>query len=230
MIQFKNSLKIIINIAMWILPWNLRRLILEYLYDYKIHHSSRIGFSIILPKMLIMGKDTTIRHLTICKNIDLLHLKESSSIGNGNWITGFPSNTSSSHFSAEKDRKPELVIEMHSSITNRHIIDCTNAIHIGKFCTIAGFNSQILTHSIDIPTSTQKSSPINIGNYTFIGTNCVVIGGSSLPDYSVLSSKSFLNKKFDTPNSLYGGVPAILIKPMPLESNLYFSRERGFVV
>jgi acetyltransferase-like isoleucine patch superfamily enzyme len=74
----------------------------------------------------------------------------------------------------------------------------------------------------------QDSSPIIIGDFCFVGTNVVVLGGAVLPSYSVLGAKSLLNKEIQNQYYLYGGVPAIPIKPIN-QSALYFKRTSGFV-
>jgi acetyltransferase-like isoleucine patch superfamily enzyme len=208
-------------------PWGIRRLILQSLFGYQIHPTSRIGFAYVLPKMLVMEAHSRIGHFTVCKGLDLLQLKQHSAIGRGNWISGFPSG-SSVHFTHQKDRKPQLIVGEHSAITHRHIIDCTNSVIIGKFSTIAGYGSQILTHSIDLEKSRQSSLPVEMGNYCFIGTNSVILGGSSLPDYSVLGAKSLLNKRFSDTHYLYAGVSARPVKELSADL-LYFSRKVGFV-
>ena len=175
-----------------------------------------------------MEEGSHIGHLTVCKNIDLLHLKAHSSIGRGNWITGFPLGPSP-HFAEEVDRRPQLIVGEHSAITHRHLLDCTNAVEIGRFTTFAGFQSQILTHSIDIENNRQASAPVRIGDYCFVGTNSVLLGGSVLPDYCVLGAKSLLNKALTETYQLYGGVPAQPIKKLSPESK-YFTRSEGFVV
>lgn len=58
--------------------------------------------------------------------------------------------------------------------------------------TMAGCNSQFLTHSIDIYFNRQGSKPIIIGNYCFISTRVTILGGSSLPDKSVLAAGAVL--------------------------------------
>jgi serine acetyltransferase len=211
-----------------LLPWDLRRRFLETQFGYELHPTSRIGFAWILPRKLIMEENTSIGDLTLCKNISLLHLKAHSSIGRGNWITGFPTGPSR-HFAEETDRQPQLIVGEHSAITHRHLIDCTNSVSIGKFTTFAGFQSQILTHSIDLEKNRQSSAPVRIGDYCFVGTNSVLLGGSALPDYCVLGAKSLLNKSFTEPHQLYGGVPA---KPLQaLSPDLaYFRRTEGFVI
>lgn len=209
------------------LPWEIRRSFLEKQFGYTIHSSCRIGVSFIFPTRLIMEEGSRIGNLTMCKNIDLLHLKAHTSIGNGNWITGFPLR-SSRHFAEEKDRQPQLVVGEHSAITHRHLIDCTNSVVIGKFTTMAGFQSQILTHTIDLKENRQTSTPVRIGDYCFVGTNCVLLGGSALPDFCVLGAKSLLNKAFAESHQLYGGVPARSIEKLPPDY-AYFRRTEGFV-
>ncbi len=175
-----------------------------------------------------MEEGSSIGHLTLCKNIDLLHLGAHSTIGRGNWITGFPLGPSP-HFYNEKDRRPQLILGEHTSITHRHLIDCTSSVTIGRFTTFAGFQSQILTHSIDVEKNCQASSPVRIGDYCFVGTNCVILGGSILPDFSVLGAKSLLNKSFTESYQLYGGVPAEPIKKLSPDY-AYFRRTVGFVI
>ena len=209
------------------LPWKMRRLFLERQFGYEIHPTCQMGFSCIFPARLIMEEGSCIEHLTLCKNIDLLHLRPHASIGRANWITGFPL-IPSPHFAEEKDRHPELIVGEHSAITHRHFIDCTNSVVIGRFTTMAGFQSQILTHSIDLEKNRQTSAPVRVGDYCFIGTNCVLLGGSSLPNYSVLGAKSLLNKSFAESHQLYAGVPAQPIKKLSPELQ-YFRRTEGFV-
>lgn len=209
------------------LPWGVRRSFLEKQFGYTIHPSCRIGFSFIFPTRLIMEEGSRIGNLTMCKNIDLLHLKAHTSIGNGNWITGFPLGPSR-HFAEEKDRQPQLIVGEHSAITHRHLIDCTSSVVIGKFTTVAGFQSQIITHRIDIEKNRQTSAPVRIGDYCFVGTNCVLLGGSALPDFCVLGAKSLLNKAFSESHQLYGGVPARPIEELSPDCE-YFRRTEGFV-
>jgi UDP-3-O-[3-hydroxymyristoyl] glucosamine N-acyltransferase len=210
------------------LPWSVRRELLEKQFGYQIHPSARIGLAWIAPTRLIMEEGTSIDHLTVCKNIDLLHLKAHATIGRGNWITGFPLGPSQ-HFAEEQDRRPQLIIGEHSAITHRHLIDCTNSVEIGRFTTFAGFQSQILTHSIDIEKNRQTSVSVRIGDYCFVGTNSVILGGSVLPNYCVLGAKSLLNKDFSETCQLYGGVPAQPIKKLSPDSK-YFTRREGFVI
>lgn len=209
------------------LPWPVRRWVLAQFFGFKLHPNSRIGLAWIFPKQLIMEAHSRIGHFTVCKDIALLRLGEYANIGRGNWITGYPID-GSRFFLEQIGRKPQLVMGEHSAITNQHLIDCTNAVTIGAFATFAGFRSQILTHSINLESSRQSSAPIVVGKYTFVGTDCVLLGGSVLPDYSILGAKSVLNKKYSELYWLYAGTPARPVKQLG-RNMAYFSRKIGEV-
>ena len=210
-----------------LLPWGMRRSFLEKQFGFSIHPDSYIGLAWIFPRRLVMEQGSRIGHLTLCKNIDLLHLGAHAIVGQLNWITGFPSGESR-HFAHLSDRRPELIVESHAGISSRHLIDCTARVRIGAFATIGGFRSQLLTHTIDLEAGRQTAEPIEIGEYCFTGTNSVILGGSILPHHSVLGAQSLLNKKWDEPYRLYAGVPAKPLKELSPELG-YFRRTEGFV-
>ncbi len=211
-----------------LLPWPLRRWLLVQLWGYDLHPTSRIGLSLVLVDKLVLRASARIGHGNVIKGAALVQLDEHSSIGNGNWITGFPRGTASRHFAHQPERQPELRLGAHAAITNRHLIDCTHRVEIGAFTTFAGFRSQILTHSIDLRLARQHSEPITVGAYCFLGTDCVLLGGAVLPDRSVLGAKSLLNKAYTEPGQLYAGVPARSVAPLPPDA-AYFSRTEGFI-
>jgi acetyltransferase-like isoleucine patch superfamily enzyme len=220
-------MKTLLGLLSLLLPWSLRRSFLEKQFGYSIHPSSRIGLAWIFPRRLVMEEGARIGHLTLCKNIDLLHLGAHAVVGQLNWITGFPSGPHR-HFAHQPDRRPELIVERHAGISSRHLIDCTARVRIGAFATIGGFRSQLLTHSIDFAAGRQTAEPIEIGEYCFTGTNSVLLGGSMLPHHSILGAQSLLNKKWDEPYRLYAGVPAKPVKELSADLE-YFRRAEGFV-
>jgi acetyltransferase-like isoleucine patch superfamily enzyme len=210
------------------LPWPLRRWVLAKFLGYQIHPTARLGLCLLRCRSLIMEEHTRIGHLTVCIHLDLVHLKPHATIGRGNWITGYPSGGSGGFFAHQPARRAELVVGEHSAITHRHIIDCTARVTIGSFTTFAGFRSQILSHTVDIAENRQTSEPVTIGDYCFVGTDCVILGGSTLPDFSVLGAKSLLNRIHEQTHTLYGGIPAKAIKPLEKDCK-YFTRQTGYV-
>ncbi|WP_257668491.1 acyltransferase [Parapedobacter tibetensis] len=213
----------------FLLPWSLRRKLLISWFGYEIHPTAKIGWAWVFPQKLVMKERSKIGHLTVGVHLDYIELGMNASIGRSNWITGFPGSANSKHFAHQiGQREPKLIVGDHSAVTKQHHLDCTNSIVIGRFVTIAGYQSQFLTHSIDIYHNRQDSSPISIGDYCFIGTNVTVLGGSKLPAYSVLGAKSLLNKAYDDEWGLYAGVPTKFVKHLD-KTYKYFTREEGFV-
>jgi hypothetical protein len=166
----KNFLQLILLL----LPWKMRRVFLEQQFGFQIHPTARIGLAWILPSRLIMEENAGIGHFTVAKNLNLLHLKAHATIGRGNWITGFPPGDSP-HFASETERRPELVMGEHSAITHRHLLDCTNAINIGRFTTVAGFQSQFISHTIDIAQNRRVSRPIRVGDSTHATLRAILL-------------------------------------------------------
>lgn len=211
-----------------LLPWSVRRPLLVRCFGYELHPTSYVGRSFVFPVQLVLGPHARIGHLNVVKGLARMEVGEHGSVGNLCWITGFPLGTGSPHFAHQPDRRPGLLIGAHAAITHRHLIDCTARVEIGAFSTFAGFASQILSHSIDLHANRQSSAPVTVGTHCFVGTNCVLLGGARLPDRSVLGAKSLLNKAFEEPDQLYGGVPARPLGPLPADA-AYFTRKTGFV-
>ncbi len=211
-----------------LLPWPVRRLVLIRVCGYVIPRSSRIGLAWIAPERLIMGEDASIGHLTVCRGLELLSLGDRSHIGTCNWIVGEPMDSPGGFFAAEIGRRPQLVMGQHSAITSRHFLDCTSPIAIGDFTTIAGVRSVFFSHGIDVQAGKQRSAPIVIGSHCLVGTNCVVLGGSALPDCSVLGAGSLLRHRGQETHRVYAGVPSRPVKQLP-PGSAYFHRSEAIV-
>jgi acetyltransferase-like isoleucine patch superfamily enzyme len=209
-------------------PWPLKRLLLTRFFGYQLHPTARIGLSWVFPKMLFMDAGSRITHLCVVIHLDEVVMGACSIIDRGNWITGFPSGTESIHFAHQVGRSSRLALGVHSAITKDHHIDCTNTVEIGTHTTVAGYRSQLLTHSIDLQESRQHSEPIKIGDYCLVGTDVVILGGAQLPSHCVLGAKSLLNKTFEEEWCLYAGVPAAKKSEISRGAK-YFRRKTGFV-
>ncbi len=224
----KSNFKFLLQILLIFLPWFLRRRILNYFFDFNIHSSSHIGFSIILARKLVMHSSSKIGNFSICNAIDFLLIEANSSIGSFIYITGYSGHLNN-HFNHIKNRKCELLIGKHSALTSRHFLDCTAGIYIGNFSTLAGIRSQLFTHSIDLKNNQQDAASIRIGDFCFIGTNVTVLPSSNLPSYSILCANSLLKDDLKNEFILYGGLPAKKIKRLDKNNFKYFSRKVGFV-
>ncbi len=221
-------IKVLIQIMFMPFPWKVRRYMYCKLWGYKIHPTAKIGLSVILAKQLEMDEYSRIHNFIICKRIDLLKMERDSGIATMTYITGF-STDNKSVFSHTANRRCELVMGESSGITSRHFIDCNGGVYVGAFTTVAGIRSQILTHSIDVYKNRQDANPVHIGKYCFIGTGCILLPGSAIPDYSILAGGSVLTKAHNESGCLYAGNPAKKIKNIDINNTLYFHRKQHVV-
>jgi hypothetical protein len=188
-----------------LLPWALKRVVLRSVYGYDVHATARIGVAWVFPARLVMGAHSRIDHLTVCKGMELVSIGERGNVGL-NWISAYPLDLPP-HFTHLTARNAHLIVEEHASITNRHIIECTEEVGIGAFATLAGFRSQILTHSIDLAACRQDAKPVRIGRYCFVGTAVRI---------------SLVQQR------LYAGVPAKAVSQLD-PGMKYFTRTDGYV-
>lgn len=219
----KNFLRALVVL----LPWPVRRWVLVALYGYKIHPTARIGWSWIFPQELELGEGARIGHFNVAIHLRSVRLGPHAVIERSNWITGYPAG-GPRHFTHRPERDPALVLGEHAAITKGHHFDCTERIEIGAFTIVAGYRSQLLTHSIDLERNRQDAAPIAIGAHCFVGTNVAILGGARLPDRSVLGAKALLNAAFTEPGWLYAGVPARAVQALPADA-AFFRRTVGMV-
>lgn len=211
-----------------LLPWPLRRWVLRRCWGYVIDPTARIGLAWVFPRRLTMGPHSIIGHGTVCVHLDEVRLEERAVVGRLNWITGFPGDGGGGFFGHVPGRVSRLWVERHAAITNRHLIDCTCEVRIGALATVAGFRSQLLSHSIDLGRNRQDAAPIRIGERCFLGTGCIVLGGAVLPACSVLGAGAVLNKVQVETHTLYAGQPARAVKKLDPAAG-YFTRDIGLV-
>jgi len=224
----RSKVRLIVAILFLFVPWCIRRRLLIGIFGYEIHPTARIGFSSIAVDKFKIGENSWIGQFNFIYNLDLFDIKRESVVGRSNWITGYPPRGKLAYYFHRPDRKSALLLGHGSAITNSHLFDCSDTIQIGDYSTLAGWGSQFLTHSIDLNENRQDCFPVVIGDYCFVGTDVVILGGSILPSYCVLAAMSLLNKTQTEEYVIYGGVPAKEIGTVSSDMK-YFSRKDGFV-
>ena len=223
----KNKLHTLLCVLIVFMPNRLKIFIYNNFLNATISPTAKIGFSYINAKRIIIGSHAKIGHLNIIKNIEELQLGDNGIIGNAIKASAIKLSNHDKFIHAP-DRLPALRIGNHSAIVSRHYFDCNDTITIGNFVTIAGHGSSFFTHGINVKNNTQETGKIVIGNYTMVGTQCVFLKGSKLPNKSVLAANSTMHKPFVEEYGLYSGVPAIRVKDIPKDSQ-YFNRSKGVV-
>ena len=103
------------------------------------------------------------------------------------------------------------------SIHSMCYIDGSGGITIGNDVSVA-HNSTIMTtnhtwNDIEIPIKYNKTTkgPVNIDNDVWIGCGCRILSGVNIKTRSIVAAGAVVNKDIEA-NSLFGGVPAKLIK------------------
>jgi len=147
----------------------------------------------------------------------------------------------------------ECTIGKYAVVGNGVRFYCMNKIVIGKSTRIA-IDSQIFDtnfhymRNIETGKIDRRDGVVIIGNYCWIGNRTTLSKGAQLPDYSIVTSNSLVNKDFtssDVKYPLLAGLPAKIIHSMrvrifdPLEDDkaneffynhpdaLYFMSETG---
>ena len=220
----KLLFRAIISMICAVLPWPMRRFVYRTVLGWELHPDSHIGPSLVLADKVEMSEGARIGRFNIISPIGLLRLGPYANLGNGNRVLGAQKTPK---YSGEPDRLSQLIIQEHASITRNHVLDCSNSITIGRFTVFAGYHSQILTHSPDFTRSHQTTRPVLIGEYCFVGTGCIILFGTTLPDRCILGAGSMLSGEHQKTHSLYSGNPAKPVKDLPQELH-YFHRKVGW--
>jgi len=191
------------------LPWEFRRRILNAVFGYRISPEATIGLSIVAPDELIMRPGARIGHLNVVRGMQRVEMHEMTIITNLNWI--FALVADSPFLKHEPDRVSELILEEHSAIVSRHVVECSAPVVLKPFSTITGMRSMLLTHSVDMRNARLRSRPITIGRYGIVGSGCTIVDGAILPDRSILGPGSMLRTPETEELRLYSGVPATAV-------------------
>ncbi|MDB4713778.1 acyltransferase [Akkermansiaceae bacterium] len=85
---------------------------------------------------------------------------------------------------------------------------------IGPNCVISGGDHILENGSFRFGAS--EITGVLIEKGAWVAANCTVVGGSKLPESSILAAGSVLTKQFEHIQSIYGGVPAKFIKKVKL--------------
>jgi len=109
-----------------------------------------------------------------------------------------------------------LVLGNNFKITAESTIVTANKIEFGKDCLLSW---EILIMDTDFHNIKDQSenilnppAPITIGNKVWIGCRSLILKGVTIPDNSVIGANSFVCKRLEKENAVYGGQPARLLK------------------
>lgn len=152
---------------------------------------------------LSMGPGSGLGLLNIVKNMRSVSLGAGTRVGRLNVISAHPV------YRRLYPAGAVLRLEDGVTLTSRHALDCSGGITVGAFSLVAGRGSVLMTHSIDAARDAQVAHPITIGSRTFVSTRCLVLGGATIPDRSLVAAGAVVPRSREVREpGTYAGVPA----------------------
>ena len=113
------------------------------------------------------------------------------------------------------------------SITlSHHRIDCSGGFTLGAWAIIGGHGTEVLSHSVAIADAQQVAIPVDIGEYCFIGSRCLILNDVTVADHVVIAAGTVVPKSLDKAYGFYVGVPAVWKTDVSTELSI-FSRPPG---
>src|SRR6266704_2908931 len=207
----KSRLVMLAIIAL--LPSFAKRICYRLFFGYRIGKRVRIGLTIIDARHCEIDSDTRIGHLNIIRGGEEVKLGRYAEIIRMNEINSI--------------REPEVVNEIDSRfslgdgsiVTTGHKIDFTDRVEIGRRTIIGGRNSSLWTHN------RQRTAPIHIGSFTYVGSEIRIAPGGSIPSKCIVGIGSVVTGRVVEEGQLIAGVPARSIKELSSEDKFLVERK-----
>ncbi len=180
----------------------------------QIEDDVRIGHLnvIIGVQKLTMGDHVRIGHLNIIRGGEEVRLGRYSEIMRMNEINSIPEPD------AVNPVEPRFMLGAGSIVTTGHKIDFTDRVDIGRRTIIGGRNSSLWTHN------RQRTRPINIGEFAYVGSEIRMAPGSAIPSRCIVGIGSVITSEIDAEEWLIAGVPAKPIKELGSEDRFLIER------
>jgi acetyltransferase-like isoleucine patch superfamily enzyme len=152
-------------------------------------------------------------------------MAEGSNIATRNSITAFPraAELTRDVFPHSPDREPVLILGVGAKVTDNHEIDCSDRVELGRHAALAGFASQVLTHSLNLVTDRQTTGAVVLGDHCAVMSGCILQSGTTVPARAIISAGSVVTTRLTTEQALYRGNPAELVRELP-DHLAYFHR------
>lgn len=227
----KPRLTVLALIAL--LPSFLKRSCYRLFFGYKIGKRVRIGLSIIDAGECVIDDDVKIGHFNVVVRVKRLEIGDHVRIGHLNMIRG----GDEVHLGRYSEiirmneinsiAEPEVVNPIDprfslgdgSIITAGHKIDFTDRVTIGRRSILGGRNSSLWTHN------RQRTRPIEIGSFAYIGSEIRIAPGGSVPSKSIVGIGSVITSELTAEGYLIAGVPAKPVKELSEEDQFLIERK-----
>lgn len=205
-----------------LLPSFLKRPLYRLFFGYRIGKRVRIGLSIIDARECLIEDDVKIGHLNLIVGVKKLTIGDHVRIGLLNIIRGGDEvrlgryaeiiRMNEINSIPEPDVvnpvEPVFLLGEGSIVTTGHKIDFTDRVEIGRRSILGGRNSSLWTHN------RQRTRPISIGSFAYIGSEIRVAPGGTIPSRCIVGIGSVITGQLTEENHLIAGVPAKSIKEL----------------
>ena len=216
-----------------LLPSFLKRSCYRWFFGYRIGKRVRIGLSIIDANECRIDDDVQIGHLNLIVRVKKLEIADHVRIGHLNIIRGgdevclgryaeiIRMNEINSIAEPEVVNRidPRFFLGDGSIITTGHKIDFTDRVTIGRRSILGGRNSSLWTHN------RQRTQPIDIGSFAYIGSEIRIAPGGSLPSNCIVGIGSVITGELGAEGFLIAGVPAKPVKELSEEDRFLIERK-----
>ena len=216
-----------------LLPAFLKRPSYRWFFGYEIGKRVRIGLSIIDAKQCRIDDDVTIGHLNVVIGVKELVIRDHVRIGHLNIIRGgdevslgrYAEIIRMNEINSIPDpdvvnpTDPRFLLGDGSIITTGHKIDFTDRVTIGRRSILGGRNSSLWTHN------RQRTRPIDIGSFAYIGSEIRIAPGGALPSRCIVGIGSVITGELTAEGYLIAGVPAKPVKELSEEDRFLVERK-----
>lgn len=205
-----------------LLPNAVKLAVYRRWFGFRIGRNVRIGLSVLAARECDIGDATVIGHGNAVIDVDRLTLGDHVRIGSlnllrggdevriGRWSELLRRNELNSIVGADpvNPTDPRLLIGPGCVITDGHRLDFTDRIELGERVIVGGRGSSLWTHN------RQRTAPITIGARSYLGSESRMAPGSSVPARSIVALGSVVSGELVGDESLIGGVPAKVLRPL----------------
>jgi len=164
---------------------------------HRVGDNTKIGITLALSaRQLTFQSNCTLGSFNVIRNLNHLHMHEGAHIGNLNWISAAP------EFS-KTETNATLIMRSSSAITNRHYLDVSGTLEMMPGSALWGVRSTLMTHGIDPKTWTQTALKTIIGEKSVIGSNSIIVPGTTIPNGCYFGMGSLISGKRYQPETKY---------------------------
>jgi acetyltransferase-like isoleucine patch superfamily enzyme len=215
------------------LPSILKRPCYRIFFGYRIGKRVRIGLTIIDVADCEIADDVSIGHLNLFVRVERLIIGDHVRIGHLNIIRGgneirlgryseiirMNEINSIPDPDVVNETDPTLLVGDGSIVTTGHKIDFTDRVEIGRRTILGGRNSSLWTHN------RQRTMPITIGSFAYVGSEIRMAPGTSIPSRSIVGIGSVITSQLLEEGKLIAGVPAKPIRDLDADDRFLIERK-----